>query len=186
MFSNKTVMLRANLGQYCPLYQHNVLVLTTHVSPDSSALRIRRNHPNTLPILRRSSIVSFHRPFTSLYSVRPHLFDLPRNVSPVVAALAGVNYWTGFEELGRLVRSPCLRSVRRAYERDSAGHLKRERLSNGDDAGSGSVEISEQEIVIQSVTETIVRILVADDVPLLTRYVLSLATFLCRETNFAR
>lgn len=52
----------------------------------------------------------------------------------------------------------------------SAGHLKRERLQQEVIPGVvDSVEISEQEIVIQSVTETIVPKLVADDVPLLTR-----------------
>ncbi|KAM0751755.1 hypothetical protein T439DRAFT_218203 [Meredithblackwellia eburnea MCA 4105] len=57
----------------------------------------------------------------------------------------------------------------------SAGHLKRERLqaqsSNGDypeTPGSSEIGTSEQEILIQSVTETIVPKLVADDVPLLT------------------
>ncbi|BGP05267.1 dynein heavy chain [Rhodotorula toruloides] len=51
----------------------------------------------------------------------------------------------------------------------SAGHLKRARLQAAADAnGSDSVDISEQEIVIQSVTETIVPKLVAEDVPLLT------------------
>lgn len=56
----------------------------------------------------------------------------------------------------------------------SAGHLKRERLqasaaANGEAAAIENVGISEQEILIQSVTETIVPKLVADDVPLLTR-----------------
>lgn len=54
----------------------------------------------------------------------------------------------------------------------SAGHLKRERLqsaSQNPDAIVEDVDISEQEILIQSVTETIVPKLVADDVPLLTR-----------------
>lgn len=53
----------------------------------------------------------------------------------------------------------------------SAGHLKRERLAaaNGDVVTIDNVGISEQEILIQSVTETIVPKLVADDVPLLTR-----------------
>ncbi|KIY66037.1 dynein heavy chain protein 1 [Cylindrobasidium torrendii FP15055 ss-10] len=57
----------------------------------------------------------------------------------------------------------------------SAGILKRERLSNAKAAAEGedpavglSDSISEQIIVIQSVTETIVPKLVADDVPLLT------------------
>lgn len=69
----------------------------------------------------------------------------------------------------------------------SAGHLKRERLqsSNGVDAGAGSVEISEQEIVIQSVTETIVPKLVADDVPLLTRFVAILARRFSHDADFA-
>jgi hypothetical protein len=60
----------------------------------------------------------------------------------------------------------------------SAGILKRERLqetrSSGDNpdlAGLSDVT-SEQVILIQSVTETIVPKLVADDVPLLTRFVL--------------
>lgn len=68
----------------------------------------------------------------------------------------------------------------------SAGILKRERLlsaraqaeaeaanSDDDDVGGGAVglsdAISEQIILIQSVTETIVPKLVADDVPLLTK-----------------
>lgn len=53
----------------------------------------------------------------------------------------------------------------------SAGILKRERLQLSE-AGQGEdvVEL-EQIILIQSVTETIVPKLVADDVPLLTRYV---------------
>ncbi|KAH9486661.1 Cytoplasmic dynein 1 heavy chain 1 [Psilocybe cubensis] len=57
----------------------------------------------------------------------------------------------------------------------SAGILKRERLQNsrvGDEGDHGGVDlsdnISEQIILIQSVTETIVPKLVADDVPLLT------------------
>ncbi|GAA6030036.1 hypothetical protein JCM8097_009225 [Rhodosporidiobolus ruineniae] len=50
----------------------------------------------------------------------------------------------------------------------SAGHLKRERLQNKQDSEAVSVEVSEQEILIQSVTETIVPKLVAEDVPLLT------------------
>ncbi len=49
----------------------------------------------------------------------------------------------------------------------SAGHLKRERLQSGQGADS-DVDVSEQELLIQSVTETIVPKLVADDVPLLT------------------
>lgn len=57
----------------------------------------------------------------------------------------------------------------------SAGILKRERLlasaSEGADASGLSDAVSEQVILIQSVTETIVPKLVADDVPLLTRYV---------------
>lgn len=59
----------------------------------------------------------------------------------------------------------------------SAGILKRERLQNSrleseseTDVGGLSDNISEQIILIQSVTETIVPKLVADDVPLLTRY----------------
>jgi dynein heavy chain 1 len=58
----------------------------------------------------------------------------------------------------------------------SAGILKRERLlttrSQSEDEQSLSVlsdKVSEQIILIQSVTETIVPKLVADDVPLLTR-----------------
>jgi dynein heavy chain 1 len=61
----------------------------------------------------------------------------------------------------------------------SAGILKRERLQSlasegGDSAGMSDV-VSEQVILIQSVTETIVPKLVADDVPLLTRYITSLS-----------
>ena len=56
----------------------------------------------------------------------------------------------------------------------SAGILKRERLQNAkledaDGVNGLSDAVSEQIIVIQSVTETIVPKLVADDVPLLTR-----------------
>lgn len=56
----------------------------------------------------------------------------------------------------------------------SAGILKRERLQSVrdvdiNDVGGLSDTISEQIILIQSVTETIVPKLVADDVPLLTR-----------------
>ena len=55
----------------------------------------------------------------------------------------------------------------------SAGILKRERLQSvrtDEDSVAGlSDDISEQVILIQSVTETIVPKLVADDVPLLTR-----------------
>ncbi|EMD41600.1 dynein heavy chain protein 1 [Gelatoporia subvermispora B] len=55
----------------------------------------------------------------------------------------------------------------------SAGILKRERLQStreaeGEDVGGLSDAVSEQVILIQSVTETIVPKLVADDVPLLT------------------
>ncbi|SCV72617.1 BQ2448_4154 [Microbotryum intermedium] len=59
----------------------------------------------------------------------------------------------------------------------SAGHLKRERLQAAAAAAAGGedttttfagVDIQEQEILIQSVTETIVPKLIADDVPLLT------------------
>lgn len=64
----------------------------------------------------------------------------------------------------------------------SAGILKRERLlssrsSEGDKSSIAvlSDAVSEQVILIQSVTETIVPKLVADDVPLLTRYVCRLA-----------
>lgn len=59
----------------------------------------------------------------------------------------------------------------------SAGHLKRERLQatfekvTASENSPEAIGISEQEILIQSVTETIVPKLVADDVPLLTRYV---------------
>src|SRR5262245_60331825 len=59
----------------------------------------------------------------------------------------------------------------------SAGILKRERLlstkteSEDNDIGVLSDTISEQIILIQSVTETIMPKLVADDVPLLTRLV---------------
>jgi dynein heavy chain 1, cytosolic len=66
----------------------------------------------------------------------------------------------------------------------SAGILKRERLlktratEDGDEALGLSDNISEQIIVIQSVTETIVPKLVADDVPLLTRCV-ELSTLVC-------
>jgi dynein heavy chain 1 len=60
----------------------------------------------------------------------------------------------------------------------SAGILKRERLQNARTAIENETDgvvglsdnISEQIILIQSVTETIVPKLVADDVPLLTRY----------------
>lgn len=52
----------------------------------------------------------------------------------------------------------------------SAGILKRERLQGADgEAANLSDTVSEQVILIQSVTETIVPKLVADDVPLLTR-----------------
>jgi dynein heavy chain 1 len=59
----------------------------------------------------------------------------------------------------------------------SAGILKRERLQEARSSGDNpdlavlSDVISEQVILIQSVTETIVPKLVADDVPLLTRFV---------------
>src|ERR1700761_1729865 len=58
----------------------------------------------------------------------------------------------------------------------SAGILKRERLQEARSSGDGDVAglsdvFSEQLILIQSVTETIVPKLVADDVPLLTRFV---------------
>lgn len=60
----------------------------------------------------------------------------------------------------------------------SAGILKRERLlsaqSEDDGVGGLSDTVAEQVILIQSVTETIVPKLVADDVPLLTRYVSAL------------
>lgn len=54
----------------------------------------------------------------------------------------------------------------------SAGHLKRERLqavADGSITSPGTIDVSEQEILIQSVTETIVPKLVAEDVPLLNR-----------------
>lgn len=51
----------------------------------------------------------------------------------------------------------------------SAGILKRERLLKSDSAVGLSDSSSEQVILIQSVTETIVPKLVADDVPLLTK-----------------
>lgn len=53
----------------------------------------------------------------------------------------------------------------------SAGHLKRARLlASGDDQSDPAANgVAEQEILIQSVMETIVPKLVADDVPLLTR-----------------
>ena len=58
----------------------------------------------------------------------------------------------------------------------SAGILKRERLQNARSNDEDVVELSdvtsEQVILIQSVTETVVPKLVADDVPLLTRCVL--------------
>src|SRR6267154_2130062 len=64
----------------------------------------------------------------------------------------------------------------------SAGILKRERLQSvrsaegdADEIVGHSDSISEQIILIQSVTETIVPKLVADDVPLLTRCVLLFA-----------
>ncbi len=63
----------------------------------------------------------------------------------------------------------------------SAGIIKRELLQASRDEESGAVELtglsdslSEQVILIQSVTETIVPKLVADDVPLLTRPVVFL------------
>lgn len=52
----------------------------------------------------------------------------------------------------------------------SAGILKRERLQNVQVEQDEDVVEMEQIILIQSVTETIVPKLVADDVPLLTRY----------------
>lgn len=59
----------------------------------------------------------------------------------------------------------------------SAGILKRERLQSAREEEGGveglSDSASEQVILIQSVTETIVPKLVADDVPLLTRYITS-------------
>ena len=69
----------------------------------------------------------------------------------------------------------------------SAGILKRERLQNvkvadDEDIGGLSDTISEQVILIQSVTETIVPKLVADDVPLLTRSVC--LAFCCSSACF--
>lgn len=62
----------------------------------------------------------------------------------------------------------------------SAGILKRERLNTAREEAEGieglSDTVAEQVILIQSVTETIVPKLVADDVPLLTRYILALFT----------
>jgi len=52
----------------------------------------------------------------------------------------------------------------------SAGILKRERLQDDQVEQDEDVVEMEQIILIQSVTETIVPKLVADDVPLLTRY----------------
>jgi dynein heavy chain 1, cytosolic len=66
----------------------------------------------------------------------------------------------------------------------SAGILKRERLqaarSAGEDSDVGVLSdiASEQVILIQSVTETIVPKLVADDVPLLTRYIYFIQSYL--------
>ncbi len=54
----------------------------------------------------------------------------------------------------------------------SAGILKREALLRTEAQAQLSDASSEQVILIQSVTETIVPKLVADDVPLLTRFVL--------------
>ena len=63
----------------------------------------------------------------------------------------------------------------------SAGILKRERLlaARSQDEGLEGLSdtVGEQVILIQSVTETIVPKLVADDVPLLTRYALLLIQF---------
>ncbi|CAH7673721.1 dynein heavy chain 1, cytosolic [Phakopsora pachyrhizi] len=55
----------------------------------------------------------------------------------------------------------------------SAGHFKRARLlaGEGNEASFDSDDQAEQEILIQSVTETIVPKLVAEDVPLLKRQV---------------
>ena len=64
----------------------------------------------------------------------------------------------------------------------SAGVLKRERMQSTpseDSVGGLSDTISEQIILIQSVTETIVPKLVADDVPLLTRFGLPLVAVIC-------
>lgn len=60
----------------------------------------------------------------------------------------------------------------------SAGILKRERLLAGSTDNEANIteglsdSLSEQVILIQSVTETIVPKLVADDVPLLTKFVI--------------
>lgn len=69
----------------------------------------------------------------------------------------------------------------------SAGILKRERMQavRNHDAGADNVQgisdaYTEQIILIQSVTETIVPKLVADDVPLLTRYTYSLTSNVSR------
>lgn len=55
----------------------------------------------------------------------------------------------------------------------SAGQLKRARLQQGQSADVSDVavsgELAEQEIIIQSVTETVVPKLVADDITLLNR-----------------
>ena len=74
----------------------------------------------------------------------------------------------------------------------SAGILKRERLQSarsmeGDDGSLAvlSDAVSEQVILIQSVTETIVPKLVADDVPLLTRFVHPLLSAYVVLTNTA-
>ena len=75
----------------------------------------------------------------------------------------------------------------------SAGILKRERLQSaraetedGEEHAAGlSDTISEQIILIQSVTETIVPKLVADDVPLLTRLVDFLPSPMCSLTLLA-
>lgn len=54
----------------------------------------------------------------------------------------------------------------------SAGFLKRDRLLKASEGSDSSDDITEQQILIQSVVETIVPKLVAEDVPLLMRLVL--------------
>lgn len=67
----------------------------------------------------------------------------------------------------------------------SAGYLKRLRLqaTASTDADTASCATAEAEIVIQSVTETIVPKLVADDVPLLTTYVAAAEAILRNQTD---
>lgn len=54
----------------------------------------------------------------------------------------------------------------------SAGFLKRDRLLKASEGSDSSDDITEQQILIQSVVETVVPKLVAEDVPLLMRLVL--------------